>query len=145
MQIRLTSEVKQNYKVVMKRFDRKLFEFLKPPDQVLELIAFTGSKKGDRVHLKLKFPFFTDWVSDITADYEDEQHSFFIDQGTTLPPFLSYWHHKHIVQKVDENKSLIVDEMTFKAGWVWLTPILYPFIYFAFLPRVRAYKKYFNV
>lgn len=144
MNIILKSTVAGNYKEIMARFDRKLFEFLKPPDSQMELVEFTGSKKGDKVHLRILFPLKSEWISHITSDSINDKEAYFVDEGVVLPSILGYWKHIHMVKKIDENTSEIVDDMTFEAGWKWASPLLYPFIYLAFYPRIKAYKKYFG-
>ena len=65
MKIRLTTEVDGHYQEVMSRFDKKLFEALKPKFGKMEVLEFTGSEKGDVVRLKFLSPIKADWVSDI--------------------------------------------------------------------------------
>ena len=80
----------------------------------MEIVEFTGSKTGDKVHIRFVSPLKTEWISNITADYEDDKEAYFIDEGALLPPGLSYWKHKHIVRKLSEDESMIVDDITFK-------------------------------
>lgn len=144
MNIRLTTEVDGHYLEVMERFDLDLFEALKPPLGKMEVEEFTGSKKGDVVRIKFLSPVKADWVSDIVEDGADDTEAYFIDEGTTLPFPLAYWRHKHIVQKVSENRSLIIDDMTFKGSNFLLTLFLYPAIFIGFYPRKFIYRKYFK-
>ncbi len=144
MNIVFKTKVKGNYKAVMERFDRDLFEALKPSQGEMEIVEFTGSKKGDRVHIRFVKPIKAEWISLITADGVDENEAYFIDEGSTLPFPLSYWQHKHIVQKIDETHSLIVDDITFKAGNVVTTALMYPAIYVGFAPRAKIYRSYFG-
>jgi len=145
MNIQLKTKVDGNYKDIMKRFDRQLFEALKPKYGKMEIVKFTGSKKGDLVHLRFLSPIKMEWISEITADGEDEKESYFIDEGVKLPFPLSYWHHKHIVQKITEDTSYIIDDMTFKGPNFLVTLFLYPALYFAFYPRKSIYKSYFKM
>ena len=145
MNIVFKTKVKGNYKAVMERFDRDLFEALKPSQGEMEIIEFTGSKKGDRVHIRFVKPLKAEWLSLITADGVDENEAYFIDEGETLPFPLSYWQHKHIVQKIDETHSLIIDDITFKAGNPIMTALMYPAMYIGFAPRAKIYRSYFGV
>ena len=86
MNIRLQTKVKGHYKKVMARFDRALFEALAPAFPKMEIIEFTGSKKGDKVHIQFVSPIRTEWISLITEDYEDDKEAYFIDEGIQLPP-----------------------------------------------------------
>jgi len=128
----------------MERFDRQLFEALLPANASTEIVAFTGSKKGNKVHLRFLKPIKADWISLITEDGQNEQEAWFIDEGAQLPFPLKYWQHKHIVRKISEQTSMIIDDITFK-GPNWLvTLLMYPGIYLGFAPRKKLYKAYFN-
>jgi ligand-binding SRPBCC domain-containing protein len=144
MHFEIKTEVKGNYNTIMERFDRQLFEALKPPIGKMEVLEFTGSKKGDRVHLQFLQPIKAEWISEITEDGVNENEAFFVDEGVVLPPGLSYWKHRHIVRKLTENTSLIIDDITFKGSFPILTPLLYPLLYLSFLPRKKIYQSYFN-
>ena len=145
MKIKLSTKVKGNYLEVMQQFDRKLFEALTPKFPPVEIKEFTGSKKGDRVHLSFKVPPFFDWISDIDEDGSNDKEAWFIDQGTTLPFPLKYWKHKHIVRKIDENHALIVDDITFKTSNSFLDRLIYPSMLLTFKSRDNVYKNYFGV
>ena len=144
MNITLKAPVKGNYKKVMASFDRDLFEALKPPGGEMEIVKFTGSKKGDTVHLRFVKPIKAEWISDITEDGENDNRAWFVDEGTTLPWPLGSWTHKHIVEKVDEEHSIIIDDMTFTGKNILLTLLLYPAIYIGFYPRKKVYQRYFD-
>jgi len=144
MNIKFETTVQGHYLEVMKGFDRDLFEALKPKHGSMDIIEFTGSKKGDRVHIRFTSPIKADWVSLITADGHDEQEAYFIDEGQELPFPLKYWQHKHIVRKIDEQTSLIIDDITFKAGNRLMSTAMYPAIYLGFAPRAKIYQNYFG-
>lgn len=144
MNIQLKTKVDGNYRKIIRLFDRKLFEALKPSYGKMEIIEFTGSKKGDRVHLRFLSPFKTEWISEITENGEDENQSYFIDEGIKVPFPLTSWKHKHIVQKISENESYIIDDMTFKGFGFLFTLLLYPALYIAFYPRKNIYRAYFK-
>ncbi|MCB0581688.1 MAG: cyclase [Phaeodactylibacter sp.] len=144
MNIRLETKVKGNYKEVMARFDRKLFEALAPRQGEMEIVEFTGSKKGDRVHIRFLKPLKADWVSVITGDEVNEQEAYFIDEGVQLPFPLSFWRHRHIVRKMTEDTSCIVDDITFRGPNPVVTWLLYPVIFLGFYPRKRIYRNYFG-
>ena len=144
MKITLKTKVEGNYKEVMEKFDINLFEALKPPLADMEIVEFTGSKRGDRVHIRFNAPIKAEWVSLITEHGHDEHQAYFIDEGEVLPFPLKKWRHKHIVEKINESESYIIDEMSF-SGSNWLMDIfIYPGILLGFLPRKRIYKKYFS-
>ena len=144
MNIQLKTEVSGNYKDIIRRFDRTLFEALKPKNADMEIVEFTGSKKGDKVHLRFHKPIRAEWISHITEDGEDEQEAYFVDEGVKLPFPLAYWRHKHIVRKITEERSCIIDDITFRSIGPLLTFLLYPAIYMGFYPRKKVYRSYFK-
>ncbi len=144
MNIQLKTIVDGHYLEVMKRFDQNLFEALKPAQADMEIVEFTGSKKGDRVHIRFNSPVKAEWVSVITEDGNDEKEAWFVDEGVQLPFPLSYWRHRHVVQKISDQQSCIIDDMTFKGTNILLTALLYPAIYAGFYPRKKIYQSYFK-
>lgn len=144
MNITLKTRVKGNYKKVINAFDINLFEALKPPTGEMEIVEFTGSKKGDKVHLRFIKPIRAEWISDIIDDQITEDEAWFVDVGTLLPWPLSTWTHRHIVEKIDENNSMVIDDITFTGKNFLLTLLLYPAIFIGFYPRKRIYKQYFD-
>lgn len=144
MRIQIATEVDGHYQSVMDRFDRDLFEALTPPSGLMEIVEFTGSKAGDRVHIRFLQPVRMDWVSEITEDGSNEEEAYFVDEGVQLPFPLAYWQHKHLVRKLSEDTSLIIDDISFRGrNRIW-TNLLYPAIYAGFYPRKKIYRKYFN-
>jgi ligand-binding SRPBCC domain-containing protein len=144
MNIKLKTAVKGHYLKVMKAFDRNLFEALKPPMGEMEIVAFTGSQKGDKVHIRFMKPIKADWISEIVENEMTAEKAWFVDVGTTLPWPLSSWTHRHIVEKIDDDHSMIIDDMTFRGKNFLLTLLLYPAIFLGFYPRKRIYKEYFD-
>lgn len=144
MNIKFETAVQGHYQAIIERFDRELFEALKPKHGSMDIMEFTGSKKGDRVHIRFTSPIKAEWISLITEDGLDENEAYFIDEGAQLPFPLKYWQHKHIVRKLTEQTSLIIDDITFKAGNRLLTTAMYPAIYLGFAPRAKIYQAYFG-
>lgn len=144
MNVILKTAVKGNYKKVMAAFDRDLFEALKPPTGEMEIVEFTGSCKGDTVHIRFIKPLKAEWISKITEDQITDDRAWFVDVGTTLPWPLASWTHRHVVEKIDEKNSLVIDDMTFTGRNFILSLILYPAILIGFYPRKKIYKKYFE-
>lgn len=120
-------------------FDEKLFTYLLPPGA--KLIRFDGSKKGDVVHLQL--PGVGEWISNIIYHEEGDTSCHFVDVGVKLPKPIKNWKHKHYVH-ADGEYSIIEDNMEFSSGLKLLDFALFPFMYMAFLPRIRQYKRYFK-
>lgn len=144
MNIKLSTPVKGNYKKVIAAFDRDLFEALKPPAGEMEIVEFTGSSQGDKVHLRFLKPIKAEWISDIIEDQITEDKAWFIDVGSTLPWPLASWTHQHVVEKIDDTHSMVVDDMSFRGKNFLLTLLLYPAIFLGFYPRKKIYKQYFD-
>ena len=144
MTLTLKTKVNGNYLRVMDRFDLDLFEALKPVGAKMEIIEFTGSKTGDTVALRFLSPIKAEWVSKITAHGADDKQAYFIYEGETLPFPLKEWKHKHIVEKVDDDKSIIIDDISFSCGNKFLDYFLYLPLIISFYPRKRIYKRYFR-
>jgi len=140
MNLTLKTQVKGNYRKVMERFDLQLFEALKPPVGKMEIVEFTGSKKGDRVHLRFVSPIKAEWISDIIKDDINEERAIFVDVGRKLPWPLATWTHRHVVEKIDEDHSMIVDDMTFTASNPILTLLMYPAMLVSFYPSILGYR-----
>ena len=144
MNIKIQTQVKGNYKEIMAHFDRALFEALAPRQPKMEIVEFTGSKKGDRVHIRFLQPLKVDWVSVITEDEINDAEAYFIDEGVQLPFPLNFWKHQHIVRKITEDTSCIIDDITFRGPNALMTLLLYPAIYLGFYPRKKIYRRYFG-
>ncbi len=144
MQIYISTKVKGRHEDIMEQFDRDLFEALEPPVGKMEIVEFTGSKTGDKVHLRFLSPIKADWVSKITEDYQDKDQSYFIDVGTELPWPLKQWRHKHIVRQLTENSAEIIDQISFSSGSKPLDIMIYPILYGMFSLRKPIYKRFFK-
>ena len=145
MKINIRTKVKGNYREVMARFDRDLFEALTPPGASVELARFDGSKKGDVVHLKMKLLGFIkdEWISEITKEGHTDRRAWFTDEGTRLPFFLTYWQHNHIVENHGEN-CVIFDQISFAGPWHVFDLFLYPVLYAQFAWRKPVYRRIFG-
>jgi len=144
MQLILRTKVNGHYREIMKRFDRQLFEALKPKMAAMEIVAFTGSKKGDRVHIRFESPIKTEWISEITEDEINQEEAYFVDEGVQLPFPLKYWRHKHIVRKIDEQTSYIIDDINYEGPNALISFLMYPALYLGFAPRKKVYQQYFK-
>ncbi len=143
MRITMSTPVDGYYVDVMKRFDRDLFEALAPPVG-MTVDTFTGSKKGDTVVLKFTIPYKFIWQSDIIEDGHNEDRAWFVDVGKILPWPLKTWRHEHIVQKVNNHQSIIIDQMEYTCRSAWMNQLIKPVLYAAFNPRKKIYKQYFS-
>ncbi len=132
-------------------FDRSLFDQLSPPFPPVEVMRFDGCLTGDVVQLRLNFLLFKqDWTSKIvdqqtiaTADGPTE--IYFIDQGTQLPFFLAYWHHRHrILRDSATGGAVIVDDVTFRTPFRLTDYLFYPLLWLQFAYRRPIYRRVFR-
>lgn len=144
MKLIIKQSVNGYYKDVMAKFDQNLFEALKPKNGKMEIVEFTGSKKGEKVRLRFLSPFKSEWISDIVDDYINDKEAVFVDVGRLLPFPLKSWKHKHIVKKIDDNNSEIIDDMEYSTGFKLFDIIIYPGLWFVFSPRKKIYRDYFK-
>lgn len=129
----------------MEGFDLKLFKALKPPLMSLDVERFDGCNVGDEVHLKVGFgPFRTKWISLITENQENDQETYFVDEGKLLPFPLKSWRHIHRVVKTDDKGSEIQDDIEYSTGLRALDVLMYPVLYLQFAARKPVYKKFFS-
>ncbi|WKV13787.1 hypothetical protein [Marivirga harenae] len=145
MHLRLKTKVNQDFLSVKSGFDEKLFLSLNPPFPPVNLKEFGGCETGDRVHLELNFIFFKqDWISKITFDNTSDSVFEFVDEGIKLPFFLKSWKHHHVVEKIDENESSIIDDIEFKSPSILMDYLLKPVLWLQFAYRKPIYKKIFQ-
>jgi ligand-binding SRPBCC domain-containing protein len=130
---------------VEQHFNQNLFAYLNPPGAKLEIKRFDGTNKGDRIMLKLETPIMKgDWNGTILERVSDQEQFYFIDIGDQLPWPLVSWHHKHLVEKIDENHCQLTDQVTFNTSSVFLDNLYYPFFWGMFFWRRHRYQKYFS-
>lgn len=143
MRICIKTQVQGNYKDIYQRFDRQLFEALSPPFPPMEIVRFDGSCTGDVVHIRFK-GIGAEWISEITEDGMDEKKAYFIDKGIKLPFPLTFWEHRHVINKISPKESEIIDDITFEALGGFLSIFAYPLLYISFYMRKNIYMKFFH-
>lgn len=145
MRLRLKTKVNQALPAVWAGFDRTLFDQLSPPFPPVEVIRFDGCQKGDVVHLRLNFFLFRqDWISLIINQHTTDREIFFVDKGTKLPFFLSYWQHHHRLLYVSDRKTAIVDDVTFRTPFLLTDYLMYPVLWLQFAYRKLIYRSRFD-
>ena len=105
------------------------------------MVAYGGSTKGDRVHLKL--PLAGEWISEITENGRSAGMYYFVDEGRKLPFPFKKWKHNHTLQSAGK-ETIIEDHIGFSTGTLLTDILVHPFLFLSFLPRVWQYKRYFN-
>jgi ligand-binding SRPBCC domain-containing protein len=144
MKLYFETPIEKKPDVIIKNFNKDLFLALRPPGIKLSVEKFDGCKTGDEVHLKIKSFLMTQtWVSKITQDKLDSNEWSFVDEGVKLPWPLKSWKHIHSVKRVDQNNSLIVDDINFDCFYSWMNYPMKPLLWLSFAVRPSRYKKFF--
>ncbi len=145
MHILVKTHVHQALPLVWAGFDRSLFNRLSPPFPPVDVVRFDGCHRGDIVHLRLNFFVFRqDWLSLITEQQSSSDEIYFVDQGTQLPFFLSYWHHRHRLLRNPTGGTIIVDDITFKTPFRLTDYLMYPLLWLQFAYRKPIYRRVFG-
>ena len=145
MKIYFETHVHQTPSQIFSQFDQKLFEALKPPLLNLRVKRFDGSQTGDEIHLEIGLgPFKMPWVSVITDDRQEEGSFQFVDQGKVLPWPLKSWHHHHVIKRIDDQTSAIIDDIDYSSGYSWVDYLLFSLLWFQFRARKPIYKRFFD-
>ncbi|TDB67955.1 SRPBCC family protein [Arundinibacter roseus] len=145
MKVTLQTPVSAPLRTVWEGFDESLFTKLSPPFPPVRLLRFDGSYPGDIVSLELNFLLFKQkWTSIIASQQETEQEIYFVDEGQTLPFFLSFWRHTHRLIKTESNGTLIADEIEYRTPFLILDYLMYPFLWAQFAYRKPIYKRLFS-
>lgn len=145
MHLILKTQVNQSLTQVWKGFDRTLFIRLSPPFPPVNLIRFDGCLEGDIVHIKLNFLLIQqDWISLIVDQQTTDSEIYFVDQGTTLPFFLTSWHHRHRLLMNPAGGTIIVDDIVFRTPYKLTDVLLYPFMWLLFVYRKPIYRQRFR-
>lgn len=144
MNLKISTKVNQSLPEVWEGFNLALFSKLAPPFPPVKVKEFGGCMKGDKVHLELNFLLFKqDWISNIIDQKQTESEIYFIDEGTKLPFFLRYWHHRHSMIKNGEG-TIIIDDINFKTPSTLTDYLFFPLMYLQFLYRKPIYRKVFE-
>jgi ligand-binding SRPBCC domain-containing protein len=146
MRLVLKTEVDQPLPTVWAGFNRTLFDQLSPPFPPVRVVRFDGCLQGDVVHLQLNFLLFRqDWISLIVDQQTTDDEIYFIDKGTRLPFFLTYWQHRHrLVHKSSDNHTVIIDDITFRTPFLLIDYLLYPVMWLQFTYRKPIYHRFFS-
>lgn len=145
MRILLKTPINNDLKSTYSKFNRDLFNYLKPPLVSLNIKRFDGCKTGDEFHLEIGLAGMKqNWIGQVTADRCHEDLCFFIDEGKQLPAPLSSWKHIHRVIKTSERTCQIEDDITYSTGNKFLDAAIYPVMYLQFAARIPLYKKYLS-
>lgn len=136
--------LKTSFEQVAAGFNVDLFRALCPAFPKIRILRFDGIEEGDCVELDMNFFLFHwHWAGRVIAFRYSDQELCFIDAGTRLPPFLSYWHHEHRVDKIADG-CCIYDIIHFRPGKGWPEFLVRLMITLQMAPRKNIYPAYFS-
>lgn len=145
MQLKFETKVLAPVAEVVEGFNETLFKALSPPFPPVKLRRFDGSRTGDIVSLELNFILFRQrWTSEITYHEATDSAFVFVDEGRELPFFLKFWKHRHSIVRDDDGHTCIVDDITYRAPYGWLSVLLYPVLFLQFWYRKPIYRRFFG-
>ena len=145
MHLLLKTHVRQSLPTVWAGFDRSLFDRLSPPFPPVDVVRFDGCRQGDVVHLRLNFLLFKqDWISLIIDQQTSSDEIYFIDQGTQLPFFLRFWHHRHRLLRDPAGGTIIIDDITFRTPFRLTDYLMFPLMWLQFAYRKPIYRRVFG-
>ena len=144
MRIHIETSVAATARAALARFDRELFEALKPRGMRFEVLRFDGSRSGDEVHLRMGLPgMMMRWVSIITEEISGPEEIGFVDEGRVLPWFLKSWRHRHILREQPYGCD-IIDDIEFVCPAPGLAAIVWPGMRLQFAGRGPVYRRIFG-
>lgn len=145
MKIFFETAVPQPWQKIRDMFDRDLFTYLKPPGVDVEILRFDGCKKDDEIHLDIHLMGRRQrWVSLVTEALSTENGWHFVDEGKVVPWPVRTWRHVHRVEKVDEQNSKIIDDITYQCEPEWIAPLVAPVMWLSFAIRPHRYQAFFR-
>jgi ligand-binding SRPBCC domain-containing protein len=140
--ILLETIVATDFRKVFAGFNQDLFMQLRPPLLPFNLRRFDGCAVGDEVHIGLGPG--VEWQALIVEQEESADEIYFVDTGKQLPPPLKDWRHRHGIQRVTDDTTRIVDDITYTSGLPPLDWLMYPVLYVLFAIRGPVYRKVFG-
>ena len=146
MRFILKTSVDQSLPQVWAGFNRALFDQLTPAFPPVSVVRFDGCLRDDLVHLQLNFFVFRqDWISRIVDQQTSPKEIYFTDKGIRLPFFLAYWEHHHrLLDAGNLDRTIIIDDVTFKTPFFLTDYLLYPVLWVQFACRKPVYRRVFS-
>jgi ligand-binding SRPBCC domain-containing protein len=142
--ITLNTKVQGSVEEVFARFDQELFQYLKPPTFIADIVLYEGSAIGNRVSVAFKLPWRSLMEVEITEIHLEPSHSYFVDQGIQMPFGIKSWRHAHHV--IASGPCVVIrDQITFESKYRLANLFIWPAFYISFYLRKPQYKKYFGV
>ncbi|MFL0163192.1 SRPBCC family protein [Aquirufa salirivi] len=138
---RVQTPINSPIEYVWALFDKDLLSKLSPPFPPVSIKRFDGCRKGDLVQLEIKLGLFSlYWDSEITEDFQSDDKIYFIDEGRRIPLGMNYWKHEHILEKLPNNQTLVIDQISYSTSSKFLDILLYPLLWGMIAYRKPFYK-----
>jgi ligand-binding SRPBCC domain-containing protein len=129
---------------VTRWFDKDLFLYLTPKRPKLQILHYDGNRKGQEIALLLDFGLWkSHWTSIITDEWNTPTTWGFEDVGLQLPFPFTFWVHKHKVEAESKSSCLVIDDVAFNAGPLWISYLMRPVVVGMLSARRPLYKRYF--
>ena len=143
MKLKFTNEVPFPFEFVVSHIGKDMFLAMNPPWSGVDVQRFDGIKASDEVHLSIHMgPWSVPWISKIVFSELKELEFSFIDIGVKMLPGMKSWHHHHVFRKIDEHKTLIIDDVQFTSTNLATDLFFYNIMSIQFLYRKYAYRKF---
>lgn len=144
LKLHFESPVQAAFEKVVSGFNVDLFRALCPPFPRVKILRFDGIEEGNLIELRLNFILFQwRWFGKIISFQKSTDKLSFVDAGTKLPPFLTFWEHTHTVLR-SERTSIIRDEICFLPAGGWPVFLVKWMIILQMQPRKRIYQEFFT-
>lgn len=145
MNLKFETLVPLPYQTIKNKFDKELFIYLSPDIIPFKLKRFDGCRLNDEIHILLGMAVIKqEWISIITDEKEADHGWYFVDEGKKLPWPLKTWKHVHRVDRLGDQESRIVDDITYDCGNEILNRLMKPFLWSVFVIRPGRYHKFFQ-
>jgi len=145
LQFSIESKVPYAFEFVSQNFGEELFEALAPAFPPSELVHFDGDRVGGLVKIRLGVGALSKvWVSEIISREVSDMKVEFVDVGRALPPPLKKWRHRHVIEHLSKEETLITDDIQFSTGLKALDYIMHPVMKTMFAMRKPAYVKFYK-
>ena len=140
--IKTKTNISKPFSVVKKAFvdkEGKLLQSLLPP--FCKLLHYKGVRRGAIIKISLFGKKCTFKVVTYSTSYDKLYFNDIIKEGKLLG--ISFWSHRHKINKLSDNDTVIIDEVTFTSRNRYKDFILHVLFLASFIVRSIQYKIFF--
>lgn len=142
---KLETTVQAPFGIVVNNFSEELFQALAPSFPPSKLISFDGDRVGGLVKIQLGIaPVSQLWISEIISRKASDELVEFVDKGIQLPIPLKEWEHRHVIKKISDEETMIIDDIKCTSGAGLVDLMMKPFLKMMFSQRTPVYQRYFR-